>query len=143
MLDDPDVDAGQLIAALIEHCPDDQRESLHEALNELGEDRRAGRPARAWARDRLQRRQIGKDARARSARGRRGAADDPPEFVGMPKTGGSMVEGSSHPIERFLTEGQYRAEEGEDRRRGMAGDRIAFDSSPSGVIRLGQRIGRC
>jgi hypothetical protein len=61
MLDDPEVSAGELIAALIELCPPEKEEELHGALREMGEDRRRG--PRGWARDKLERRRLGKDAR--------------------------------------------------------------------------------
>jgi hypothetical protein len=62
MLSDPDVNLGDLVAAAIEHCPDDQCEEMYEAVREMGEDRRG---PRQWASDRLERRRLGRDMRAR------------------------------------------------------------------------------
>jgi hypothetical protein len=105
MLDDPDVDFGDILAAAIEHAPDHKQEEIHEALRELTEDQRG---PRSWAADRLERRQLGQDIRLRD--GRRFGRDEPEPFPGRPRPGGGM-----DPIS------------GEDRR--LAGD-MAFDSSP-------------
>ena len=48
MLDDPEVSAGEMLAALVEHCPEDEREGVVAALRELTEDRRGrGGPGHA------------------------------------------------------------------------------------------------
>jgi hypothetical protein len=52
MLDDPDLDFGDLIAVAIEHAPEDRQEDLYEALRQIGEGRRG---PRSWARDRRHR----------------------------------------------------------------------------------------
>jgi hypothetical protein len=65
MLSDPDVNLGDLVAAAIEHCPEDQCEEMYEAVRELGEDRRG---PRQWAADRLERRRVSRDMRSRDRR---------------------------------------------------------------------------
>ena len=111
MLDDPDVEAGELIAALVEHCPEDQREGVVAALRELTEDRRG---PRAWARDKLEMRRLSRDAR-RHGRDRRMGRDFGPENLTEP--------GSASPIEEFRPEG--------DRRTAMDSSRMAFDRGTS------------
>jgi hypothetical protein len=106
MLDDPDADFGTILAGAISAAPEEQQEEVYQALRELGEDSRG---PRSWARDRLERRRLSKDADGRLRR--MGARDDP-TFEGMPRNG---------------TE--------EDRGRAMAGDRrMAFDQSPRGTF---------
>jgi len=98
--------ADEIVAALVAGCPDDERADLHSALSEIATDIRAGNSYRAHARDRLERRRLSRDQRRRLGR------DDPEPFPGRPNTGGSM-----DPIE------------GEDRRRRMGTDSMAFDRS--------------
>jgi hypothetical protein len=118
MLDDPDVTAGELIAALIEHCPQDREEELHGALQELAADRRGHR---AWARDRLERRALDRGLRRhRPPAGR----DFGPENLTQP--------GSSHSIEEFFPTSSH------DWRPRTASD-MAFDAarrSPRPLTRL-------
>ena len=117
MLDDPDIDVADLVAAAVERCPEHQREDLHQALRELGEDRRG---PRSWASDRLERRRLGRDMRERRARDRRLGRDFGPE---------SMTENDSRPIEDFgRSEADRQIREVDDRRR-MGAD-MAFDGSP-------------
>jgi len=111
LIDDPEASPADVIAAVITNYPDDV--DLHEMLHEVAEDVRAGRSYRQHAADRLERRKIGKDARARRRLGR----DDPDPFPGRPNTGGSM-----EPLDR---------REGEDRHRRMGADSMAFDRGTS------------
>jgi hypothetical protein len=120
MIDDPETSAGEIVAAIIDQCPDEERESLHEVLSEVANDIRSGNSYRAHARDRMVRRRLSKDARLR----RRVGGDDPPPFSGMPRTGGEM-----EPLDR---------REGEDRRR-MAGD-MAFDRGTSSLEAFHRRF---
>jgi hypothetical protein len=91
MLDDPEVTAGDLLAALIAHVPEEKAEELHEALSSLGEDMRARRGYHSWARDRLEMRRHGKDRAARRARdGEPGCPGGPEHFGGEPLRGGGM-----------------------------------------------------
>jgi hypothetical protein len=116
MLGDPDVSAGELIAALIEHCPEDKEVDLHNALKELSEDRRG---PRAWARDRLERRALDRGLRRNSrplgGRDRGYGRDFGPENLSAPS--------SSHPIEEFRTQ------------RDREFDREAADWRPRGDLR--------
>jgi hypothetical protein len=86
MIGDPDVSAGELIAALIEHCPEHKQEDLHNALKEMSEDRRG---PRSWAKDRLERRALDRGLRRYS---RPAGRDLGPENLTAP--------GPSHPLER-------------------------------------------
>jgi hypothetical protein len=43
MLDDPEINIADLVAAAVGHCPEDQQEELHQALGEFGADRRGRR----------------------------------------------------------------------------------------------------
>jgi hypothetical protein len=72
MLDDYELDIGDLIACAIEYSPMSKQEGLHEAVRGLSEDRRG---PHSWARDRLERRQLSRDMRARRARDRRMGKD--------------------------------------------------------------------
>jgi hypothetical protein len=68
MLNDPDVDLGDLIAACVLHGPESKQEETYDAVRSLSEDARG---PRSWARDRLERRQLSRDARAKRARDKR------------------------------------------------------------------------
>lgn len=81
LIDDPDSDFGDILAAIVEQAPDDRMEEVHEAMRELSMDARG---PRSWARDRMERRRLGRDARRRLGR------DDPAPFPGRPRTGGGM-----------------------------------------------------
>jgi hypothetical protein len=134
MLDDDELDVADLIACAVEYAPEHKREGLHQALHELGEDRRG---PRSWARDRLERRKLSKDMRERRARDRRLGKDDPEPFVGRPRPGGGMdpvrpdfegLDDRGYPIENFGrsdADRQIREAGGTDRRMGrdMAMDR--------------------
>jgi hypothetical protein len=99
MLDDKEINIGDLIAAAIEYAPNSGQEELYSSLRQLGEDKRG---PRAWARDRLERRKLGKDMRARRARDQSEteaagyhpdnsySRDEPEPFSGRPRPGGSM-----------------------------------------------------
>lgn len=83
LIDDPSTDFGDLLAAVIEQAPEDKQEEIHEAVRALGEDKRG---PRSWARDRMERRRLGKDIRR--GRDRRTGRDQPPEFEDRPRAGG-------------------------------------------------------
>jgi len=110
---DSGVPADEIVAALVEGCPDSEREDLNSALTALAEDMRYSRRSpRQWAADHRERKRYAARDRARRARdGEPGYPGGPEGFGGMPERGGTM-----------------RPLEGEDRRR-MAGD-MAFDRSP-------------
>jgi hypothetical protein len=102
--EDPSGEFADILGVLVDHADPDQMVEIASAARELVDSLdRGGGPAR-WAEDR----RFARDQRRRLGR------DDPEPFSGggMPRTGGSM-----DPIE------------GEDRRRRMAGDRLALDSS--------------
>jgi|SRR5208282_6164110 len=115
LLDDPNADFGDIIAAAIEHAQNDpeKAEEVHEALREIAEDRRG---PRSWAADRMERRRIGKDMRARRAKDARRARDEPPPFEGRPRPGGGMDPISGGRL--FDPDRDYgrSGEEGQDRR---------------------------
>ena len=119
MIDDPDTTAGELIAALVEHCPEDQQEDLHHALREISEDRRG---PRRWARDRLELRRYSKDARHRSHYRRMGR-DFGPENLTEP--------GPSRSIEEFRDANDARPV-----RRAMDSSKMAFDQRFPGAARI-------
>src|SRR5690349_15254093 len=58
MLDDGDVDFGDLIAAAVEYAPEGKQDQALAAMREMAHDSRG---PRAWARDRLERRRLSKD----------------------------------------------------------------------------------
>jgi len=120
MLDDPDVSAGEVIAALIKHCPEEQAEDLHHSLREMSADSRGHR---AWARDKLERRRYTKDAR-RHGRDRRMGRDFGTE---------NLTDNTSPRIEEFGSERDRGWEQGEDRRGAMD---MAFDGSTRSLDRL-------
>jgi hypothetical protein len=74
---------------------------LGQLARELGEDRRG---AAAWARDRRERRRLGRD-RLLAHRPRKFGRDNPPPFNGMPETGGGMYRREEAPIDRFAADG--------------------------------------
>jgi hypothetical protein len=118
MLNDPDVSIADLVAAAIEHCPDDQLPELHQALTGLSEDRRG---PRSWARDRLERRQLSRDMRSRDRRMGRDFGTE------------SLTDNIGYPIENFRrsdADKEIREAGGQDRRR-MGADGFAMD----GVLR--------
>jgi hypothetical protein len=129
MLDDPELDAGDLVAALIEHVPEDKMEDLYQSLGELGQDRRG---PRSWARDRLERRAIVKDMRERRARDRRLGRDEPEPFSGRPRPGGEVdpifagLDDRGWPVENFRrSDADRQIDEAADRRR--LGSDMAMD----------------
>jgi hypothetical protein len=98
VIDDPASTPADVHDANLEHCPDNHREELHHTLSETAEDGRARRGYRTGARDRSERRRLGKDWAARRARdgGRRYGRDGegeghPPDFPGRPHEGGTMT----------------------------------------------------
>jgi hypothetical protein len=120
LCDDPDCDFGDLLAAAIYAASPEQHQEVHEALRELGQDRRG---PRSWAADRLERRRLGRDMRERAQDPRLGR-DDPPPFSGRPNVGGGMDPFNDRPIENFgRSEDLYG---GLDRRR-MGADAMAMD----------------
>jgi len=122
--DDPDADAGDVLAAVIADCDPDQIVELTSALRDIVASLERGGDLARWGEDRRfladARRKDGRDGRRKIGR------DEPEPFTGggRPRPGGEM-----DPIE------------GEDRRRGLAGDRMAYDRLPSG-LRL-PRVERC
>jgi hypothetical protein len=115
MLDDADINIADLVAAAVEHCPDDQQQELHEALSAMGSDRRG---PRSWAADRLERRRLGKDMRERRARDRRLGKDFGSE---------NLTDNLGYPIEQFRRSDADRQinEAAGDRRMGAD---MAFDT---------------
>jgi hypothetical protein len=112
MLDDPNVTAGELLAALIEHAPPDKEEDLHNALREMGEDRRG---YRSWAKDRLERRALDRGMRRhRPPAGR----DFGPENL--------TQSGSSRPVEEFFATSSHGSGSSNDWRPRSAAD-MAYD----------------
>jgi hypothetical protein len=105
MVDDPDASAGELIAALIEHCPPDKAEELHEAVRSLSSDSRG---SRSWARDKLESRRLGKDMRRARDKRRLGRDFGPENLTEAVRRG---------PIEEFRSERDRQLEQGEDRCR--------------------------
>jgi hypothetical protein len=81
LCDDPDCNFGDLLAAAIQAASPEQQQEVSSALREMGEDRRG---SHSWARDRLERRRLGRDIRAR-----RLGRDEPEPFPGRPRPGGS------------------------------------------------------
>jgi hypothetical protein len=126
MLDDPDINIADLVAAAVEHCPDDQQEELHRALRELSEDRRG---PHAWSADRLEMRRLSKDMRDRRARDRRLGRDFGPE---------NLTGRGSDPIENFgRSEANRQIDEAAGDRRRMGADQMAMDGRvPPGLARL-------
>jgi hypothetical protein len=126
MLDDGDVDLGDLIAACIEHAPESKQQETYDAVRSLSEDRRG---PRNWARDRLERRQLSRDARAKRARDKRLGKDlDPDQLTGR----GSPIEGFG----RSDADKEIREAGGQDRR--FFGSDMALDGrhSPLDVLRF-------
>lgn len=107
-LDAADFDPQDVIEALAEYYPGE----VGSAAREIGEDR--GGPHR-WARDRRERRALDAHLRRAGRTRRLGARDEPEEFPGMPRPGGSMV-----PLHR----GEDYRHRGADHSRGRLG---AFD----------------
>jgi hypothetical protein len=108
--DDPEASFGEILAGAIEAAPEDQQQEVFEALRELGEDSRG---PRSWARDRMERRRLSKDADGRLRR--MGGRDEPLSSSGNLPPRGSV--------------------EGEDRRGRLAGDRrMAYDASPQATF---------
>ena len=118
--DDPDADAGDVLAAVIADCDPDQIVELTGALRDIVASLERGGDLARWSEDR----RFLHDGRRKHGRdGRRVSRDEPEPFPGRPRPGGEM-----DPIE------------GEDRRRHMAGDMV-YDRLPSG-LRL-PRVQRC
>jgi hypothetical protein len=128
MLDDDELDVGDLIACAIEYAPAHKQEGLHEAISGLSEDRRG---PRSWARGRLEKRQLSRDLRQRRATDKRLGRDLDPE---------QLTDRYDRPIEGF---GRSQANrdideaQGTDRRR-MGSDAMAMDGrrSPLDVLRF-------
>jgi hypothetical protein len=111
---DETADVRDYLAAIVASCDQGQLIELSAALREIVESFERGGNLSRWGEDR----RFVRDQRRKHGR------DDPPEFSGMPRTGGEM-----DPIN-------------EDRRRvSLAGDRMAYDRLPSG-LRL-PRVERC
>jgi len=107
LLDDPEADFGDIVAAAIEAAGEGQQEEIHQAIREMGEDTRG---PRSWARDRMERRRLSKDSDARLRRMGRDVED---------------------PLRDLEPRGSVSGED----RRPMAGDRrLAMDSSPRGTF---------
>jgi hypothetical protein len=118
MLDDDDLDLGDLIAAAIEHCPESKEMEVYDAVRSLSEDARG---PRSWARDRLERRSLSRDMRERRARDKR---------LGRDLEADQFTDGGyySRPIENFgrsEADKQIREAAGQDRRR--MGSDMAMD----------------
>ena len=122
LTEDEDCDFGDLLAAAINAASPEQQTEVADALRKMSEDSRG---PRSWARDRLEMRRLGRDMRSRD---RRLGRDLSVENLTEPGRSGS--------IEEFGTPGERRTEEAEDRRRRLAGDRMALDSrNPRGSFR--------
>jgi hypothetical protein len=114
MLDDDDVSFGDIIAGAIASAPAAMAEEVYQSLKEMGEDTRG---PKSWARDRMERRRLGKDADGRLRRYGR-------DVENMQPRGSNGGENNLEP--RGSTGG-------EDRR--MAGD-MAYDRRPALFDRL-------
>jgi hypothetical protein len=125
MLDDDDLDLGDLIAACIEHGPESKQQEVYDAVRSLSEDNRG---PRSWARDRLERRSLSRDMRDRRARDRRMGRD-----LDEPYADRFSGRGREEPIENFRrseADKEIREAGGQDRCR-MGADGFAMD----GVLR--------
>ena len=127
-LDEAELDPTEIVEIMLEHATPDEMAAIGQCCREVAADARG--PS-GWARDRAERRRLGKDMHLR----RRVARDNPDPFAGMPEPGGSMSRGRDHTREHQLSG---------DARRARAHDMAMDRADPLAKLRstLANQVGR-